>query len=263
MDNVFPGSALHEETSYSQTVSYSNLFNKVTAPENQSRFKTLEIAAANYISQNFDVGTLKNYECEWWRNKDQDNNNQVTFQFHAKPDDVLYSSPDTVNIKNAHEFKHGSLVYDHFVNGKVNIFSLKRAAEFYCADLAQASKEIPALNFLIKPMAYLGKVAHAAFSRQEERICDDFAIRAYPEADLTEIKEEFEDLDRKPDNIEIVLSDGQRFLAPREHFERKPSNLFEMAMSNLQSITKRLTADHPSGAQRNAAFSKAQQRSKM
>jgi len=250
MEVVFPGSQLHKEANYLLTISYKDVFSTINAPQNQNRFTEKEKSSVDHISKNFEIGTFQEFNCEYWKKVGADNKPHVNFKFHAEPTSVLDISADTLNFKNAHEFKHASLVYNHFINGSFNIFSLRKGAEYFYNDMKDAAESEPVSRFLTKPLAYVGKLAYAAFSRQEERICDKFALRAFPETDLEEIRQ-----DLTENNVSL------RRRKPPPTSEAKP-NIFKLAIQNLQSITDRVMTHHPDGESRYAALTKTQQRNK-
>jgi len=99
------------------------------------------------------------------------------------------------------------------------------------------------------PLSYSVALINYALGRQEERICDRFALRVYPNANLVETQA-YADKWEKETEVENV----------QQQTETTKPNVAQQAYQNIKDMLKPLERTHPTNEKRYSSLLKIQQK---
>ena len=231
------------------SVSYNDTFNVLTAPENQHRFTDKEKASFNYIQNNHRIEAQKRFAVDIVELGAWDRNKPLAFDFQGSPEQIMETPKAVTDFTSAHEIKHASLAYNSKVRGVMNISTLRSGARGFAKGLENISANNPTLNFIMKPLSYGVGLVSYALTRQEERFCDRFALRAYPDANLEEMRAYDEKWEK-----ETEAEKGQL------QSETTKPNVIQQAYQNIKEMLEPLGRTHPTNEKRYSSLLKIQQK---
>jgi len=251
----------NSETRYRLSVSYNDTFNLLIAPENQSRFTDKEKDTFEYIKNNYRIETENPSSVDIWKLDEPGSSQPLAFDFHATPGDLLEAPKVVTDFTSAHEIKHASLAYNQYVKGVLNIHSFVIGSGKIYEGISDLQNKLPDISFITTPLAYGAKLIHAAFQRQEERICDRFALRVYPNADINQQKA----FRQKRDNellTAYALNPKNEEKSPSTDGEKRLGK-FQFAIQNLKEIVGKYENDHPDNDSRYSSLLKIKNQRKF
>lgn len=278
------------ETAY-QTV-FDNI--KQDAAINGGVFNQKEIGSLSHVMQHHSYDYSFPHRCEYQVNlKNLDSSTPLDgvpgsdhYIFSALPDELV-AYPDVTPVAAAHEFKHASLRHNA-TNGTLNVTKLRDMTEYFTqenngsiADIQDGftsiKSTIPDNGFWskiakgaltgvekvitapMKTMSFIGSAVNARLLRHEERLCDNFAVRMFPNTNLQRHDEYLKTYKTQAESKDFDLKKLEMFAESRNQMcvnqSPKPSvgDLFLKVKSDLLN-------DHPSEESRLRYMQKTQQR---
>lgn len=137
----------------------------------------------------------------------------VFFIFTGHPDSLENLSESTRNFIAAHEVKHASLSWNQS-NGirAINISTLSRAGKMVHSYLGKAYDktewDLPAVAYALAQRAI--KWSCEMLSQKEEMLCDEFALRCFPDTNLEEFRDYLTaSVPKFEENTKLVTIDGK------------------------------------------------------
>jgi hypothetical protein len=162
-------------------------------------FSTAEVASLKYIGKNFAVVPWDRFGLLATPEKEKQNEHTYWFGVNARE---VATHPDAVPIIMAHEFKHASLKQNNAA-GYVNVRTFRDPLQNMTKNLATTDFRIRRKIVRDKSSPHIGhhiarkavKFTHIItnllekrLSRYEEHVCDNFAVRAFPEFNIDDFE---------------------------------------------------------------------------